>query len=59
MVFDYRRLGKETGFDTVIHLDNNLRQARQYMQEIAYRPSRQLSRSRATSGIWVCSVSRP
>jgi hypothetical protein len=38
VVFDYRRLGKETGFDTVIHLDNNLRQAREHMQEIAFRP---------------------
>ncbi|OHB28534.1 MAG: hypothetical protein A2790_16130 [Phenylobacterium sp. RIFCSPHIGHO2_01_FULL_69_31] len=38
VVFDYRRLGKETGFDTVIHLDNNLKRARQHMREIAYRP---------------------
>lgn len=41
VVFDYRRLGKETGFDTIIHLDNNLRQARRHIDEIGYKPQRE------------------
>lgn len=36
--FSYRRMGKDTGFDTVVHLDNNIRQARQHMREVGFSP---------------------
>lgn len=38
IVFTYRRMGTETGFDTLVHLDNNIRRAREHMNEVDFMP---------------------
>lgn len=38
--FTYRRMGKETGFDTLVHLDNNIRRARHHVRETTFAPDR-------------------
>ena len=40
IIFTYRRMGKETGFDTLVHLDNNIRQARRHVKEVNFGPDR-------------------
>lgn len=40
ILFTYRRMGKETGFDTLVHLDNNIRQARNHIKEVNFDPDR-------------------
>jgi hypothetical protein len=40
ILFTYRRMGNETGFDTIVHLDNNIRQARNYVREVKFGPDR-------------------
>jgi hypothetical protein len=39
VVFTYRRMGKDTGFDTLVHLDNNIRQAREHIKEVNFEPA--------------------
>ncbi|QTN20005.1 toll/interleukin-1 receptor domain-containing protein [Brevundimonas sp. AJA228-03] len=38
VVFTYRRMGKDTGFDTFVHLDNNIRQAREHIKQVNFEP---------------------
>lgn len=38
IMFSYRRMGKETGFDTLVHLDNNIRRAREHVKEVNFEP---------------------
>lgn len=40
IVFTYRRMGKDIGFDTLVHLDNNIRQARQFIKEVSFSPDK-------------------
>lgn len=40
VIFTYRRMGKETGFDTLVHLDNNIRRAQTHMAEVTFQPKR-------------------
>ena len=40
ILFTYRRMGKEIGFDTLVHLDNNIRQARRHIKEVNFGPDR-------------------
>jgi len=43
VMFKYRRMGKDTGFDTLVHLDNNIRQAHKYLKEVSFFPDREPS----------------
>jgi len=36
-----RRMGTDTGMDTIVYLDNNLHRVLKHMNETTYRPSRQ------------------
>ena len=38
VVFTYRRMGMDTGFDTLVHLDNNIRQAREHIKQVNFEP---------------------
>ena len=40
IIFTYRRMGKETGFNTLVHLDNYIRQARRHVKEVNFSPDR-------------------
>jgi hypothetical protein len=40
IMFTYRRMGQDTGFDTLVHLDNNIRHARKYVKEVDFAPDR-------------------
>jgi len=40
ILFSYRRMGKETGFDTLVHFDNNIRQAHEHIKEVQFAPDR-------------------
>ena len=41
-----RRMGQDTGMDTLLHFDNNLRNALSHMSEVNYRPSKRSARNR-------------
>jgi hypothetical protein len=38
VIFKFRRMGKENGFNTLVHLDNNLRRAKAHMSEVTFQP---------------------
>ena len=36
--YSFRRIGEDNGFDTLVHLDDNLRRALEHIDEVTYRP---------------------
>lgn len=42
ILFTYRRMGQETGFDTLVHFDSNIRQARRHVKEVNFGPDQPL-----------------
>lgn len=38
VIFKYRRMGQDTGFDTLVHLDEDIKRMRQHVQEVNFDP---------------------